>query len=63
MMSKFDKGCLKFERDGRKYHGTLCKHYLPVLETNREEMRKNEKSTDTVTFFDLNDNVWVTIKV
>ncbi|QIW91039.1 hypothetical protein [Vibrio phage PG216] len=61
MMSCMTQGCLKLERDGCQYHGTLCKHYLPVLEKNREEMRKNERCVDTLTFFDLNQNEWVTI--
>ncbi|AGN30045.2 hypothetical protein VPFG_00040 [Vibrio phage nt-1] len=56
-----EEGCHKFSVGDKKYHGTLCKFYLPVLDTNRSEMRKNETSTSTITFFDLNENIWVTL--
>ncbi|ALP47687.1 hypothetical protein phiST2_0240 [Vibrio phage phi-ST2] len=63
MFYKMKDGCFKFEHKGKKYHATLCKHYLPHLDCNREEQRKNENGADNeLTFFDLNRNVWVTIE-
>ena len=62
MITNMMEGCLKFERDERKFNGTLCKHYLPVLDENRAELRKNYRDEESLTFFDLNENVWVTIQ-
>lgn len=64
LKAKLLNGHHKFKLNDVQYHGTLSDAYLPVLDENRVQMRKNTNAPDDeLTFFNLIDNVWLTVKI
>ncbi|CAL9981537.1 hypothetical protein VPHK567_0023 [Vibrio phage K567] len=56
------KGLHKFTLHGIEYNATLDVKYLPRLDRNKAEMRKNYTDTTQITFFDCNTNNWITVE-
>lgn len=55
-------GLHKFSIKGVKYNATLDSEYIPYLDVNKSNMRKNHIDNTEITFFDCNTNDWVTVE-
>ena len=60
-IEKLEEDKHRIEVNGVKYNATLSPRYLPKLDSNLANIRRNANDTTQITFFDLSDNVWVTL--
>ncbi len=47
--------------DDVSYNATLDMHYIPNLDANRAALRLNETDKTQISFFDCEQNVWVSV--
>jgi len=62
-IKELSKGLHKFSLNGVEYNATLDLSYIPALPNNKAEIRKNKTNKNQITFFDCNENIWVSFDI
>ncbi|CAM0036833.1 hypothetical protein VPHF86_0022 [Vibrio phage F86] len=61
LFDELKTGLHRISIDDVSYNATLDMHYIPKLDANRAALRLNETDKTQISFFDCDQNVWVSV--